>query len=63
MERLATHEFSFCGRNLDRSLDEPTEAYWCVFGRIAEQYAETVVATEDYGQQKSRNGRETRPKG
>ena len=63
MERLATHQFRFRGRNLDRNLDEPTEAYWCVFGRIAEQYAETVVATQDYGKLKSRSGRAKRPEG
>jgi tetratricopeptide (TPR) repeat protein len=30
------------------SLDEPTEAYWYGFGRIAEQYGEDQIALTDY---------------
>jgi hypothetical protein len=33
-------------------LDEPNDAYWYAFGRIAEQYGEKEVAAEDYAKLK-----------
>jgi hypothetical protein len=34
------------------NLDEPESNYWYGFGRIAEQYGESTVATSDYDQVK-----------
>ena len=30
------------------SMQEPTEAFWYVFGRMAEQYGENAIAVQDY---------------
>ncbi len=32
----------------DMNLDEPNDAYWFAFGRIAEQYGEREIALADY---------------
>jgi hypothetical protein len=32
----------------DMNLDEPDDAYWYAFGRIAEQYGERDIAIADY---------------
>ena len=32
----------------DMNLDEPNDAYWYAFGRIAEQYGEREIAIADY---------------
>ncbi len=36
----------------DLNLDEPNDAYWYAFGRIAEQYGEREIAIADYGKVK-----------